>query len=143
MIRGGTIEAMGAAPGTARIALTVLVPFGLGYYLSYLYRTVNVVLAPDLVRDLALGPADLGLLTSVYFVVFAVVQVPYGILVDRYGPRRVQAALMLFAVAGSPLFANHNFLWFTAFVGANLLQSGFTRFCPLEMILRRLRVAAA
>ncbi|MFO1050861.1 MAG: DUF2892 domain-containing protein [Planctomycetota bacterium] len=31
-----------------------------------------------------------------------------------------------------------NWLWFTAFVGANLLQSAFTGFCPLEMILRRL-----
>lgn len=105
MIRGETIEAVDAAPGTARIVLTVLVPFGLGYYLSYLYRTVNVVLAPDLARDLALGPADLGLLTSVYFFVFAIVQMPYGILVDRYGPRRLQAAMMLFAAAGGLLFA--------------------------------------
>ncbi|MDO8931272.1 MAG: DUF2892 domain-containing protein [Rhodocyclaceae bacterium] len=36
-----------------------------------------------------------------------------------------------------------SWLWFTAFVGANLLQSGFTRFCPLEMILIRLGVAKA
>lgn len=43
-------------------------------------------------------------------------------------------------VQASPLFVNVNFLWFTAFVGANLLQSGFTRLCPLEMILRRLGV---
>ena len=41
-------------------------------------------------------------------------------------------------VEASPLFINANFLWFTAFVGANLLQSGFTRICPLETILRRL-----
>ncbi len=38
-------------------------------------------------------------------------------------------------VEASPLFVNANFLWFTVFVGANLLQSGFTRFCPLEMML--------
>ncbi|NTV09942.1 MAG: DUF2892 domain-containing protein [Zoogloea sp.] len=43
-------------------------------------------------------------------------------------------------VEGSPLFVNKNFLWFTAFVGANLFQSGFTRFCPLENILRKLGV---
>ena len=46
-------------------------------------------------------------------------------------------------VPGSPLFVSHNFLWFTVFVGANLLQSGFTRLCPLEIVLRRLRVARA
>lgn len=46
-------------------------------------------------------------------------------------------------VEASPLFVNVNFLWFTAFVGANLLQSAFTCFCPLEMILRRLGVRSA
>jgi hypothetical protein len=40
----------------------------------------------------------------------------------------------------SPWFVNANWLWFTAFVGANLLQSGFTRFCPLESILVRIGV---
>ena len=41
-------------------------------------------------------------------------------------------------VAGSPLFVSPHFLWLTLFVGANLLQSGFTGFCPAEMILRKL-----
>lgn len=39
---------------------------------------------------------------------------------------------------GSPLFVNGNFLWFTAFVGVNLFQSGFTGFCPLDTILKKL-----
>jgi len=43
-------------------------------------------------------------------------------------------------VESSPLFVNVNWLWFTAFVGANLLQSGFTKLCPLEMILKKLGV---
>jgi len=46
-------------------------------------------------------------------------------------------------VTGSPLFHSSNWLWFTAFVGFNLLQSGFTRFCPLEMILKKLGVKEA
>ncbi len=46
-------------------------------------------------------------------------------------------------VKGSPVFINENFLWFTAFVGANLLQSSFTCFCPLEMILKKLGVRSA
>ncbi|OFZ89200.1 MAG: sulfurtransferase [Betaproteobacteria bacterium RBG_16_64_18] len=41
-------------------------------------------------------------------------------------------------VEASPLFHSQHWLWFTAFVGANLLQSGFTHFCPLEKILQRL-----
>ncbi|QSA98351.1 DUF2892 domain-containing protein [Methylococcus sp. EFPC2] len=43
-------------------------------------------------------------------------------------------------VSASPLFVNENWLWFTAFVGANLFQSGFSRFCPLEFFLKRLGV---
>jgi len=43
-------------------------------------------------------------------------------------------------VEGSPLFHSPKWLWFTAFVGANLFQSGFTQFCPLEMILKKLGV---
>ncbi|PPD03984.1 MAG: sulfurtransferase [Methylobacter sp.] len=43
-------------------------------------------------------------------------------------------------VEASPLFVNSHWLWFTVFVGANLLQSGFTRFCPLEIILKKLGV---
>jgi len=43
----------------------------------------------------------------------------------------------------SPFFVNANWLWFTAFVGANLFQSGFTGFCPLQIILRRFGVAPA
>lgn len=46
-------------------------------------------------------------------------------------------------IPASPLFVSQYWLWFTAFVGANLLQSGFTRFCLMENFLRKLGVAAA
>ncbi len=46
-------------------------------------------------------------------------------------------------VQGSPLFVNANWLWFTAFVGANLLQSGITRWCLMETLLRKLGMRAA
>jgi len=43
-------------------------------------------------------------------------------------------------IEGSPLFVSHWWLAFTAFVGANLLQFGFTQVCPLGLILRKLGV---
>jgi hypothetical protein len=46
-------------------------------------------------------------------------------------------ASLALGVEASPLFLSKHALWLTAFVGANLFQSGFTRFCPLESILRR------
>ena len=44
-------------------------------------------------------------------------------------------------VEASPVFVSKNFLWFTAFVGANLLQSSLTRWCLMEDILAKLGVA--
>lgn len=85
--------------------LRVFLPFAVGYYLSYLLRNANAVLAPELTRELNLTAADLGLLTSAYFFAFGAFQIPLGILLDRYGPRRVEATLMLFAAAGTLLFA--------------------------------------
>jgi hypothetical protein len=45
-------------------------------------------------------------------------------------------------VPGSPLYVSSWWLAFTAFVGANLLQSGFSHWCPLEIVLRKLGVSA-
>ncbi|NQU60157.1 MAG: MFS transporter [Rhodospirillales bacterium] len=86
-------------------ALRVFVPFALGYFLSYLLRVVNAVIAPDLVSDLGLTAADLGLLTSASFFAFALAQLPLGILLDRYGPRRMEAGLLVFAGLGAFIFA--------------------------------------
>lgn len=46
-------------------------------------------------------------------------------------------------VEASPIYHNTNWLWFTAFVGLNLFQSGFTRFCPLELFLKKAGVGSA
>lgn len=89
---------------TPVLALRVFVPFALGYFLSYLGRVVNAVLAPHLIRDLNLDAADLGFLTSVYFLAFGAFQLPLGILLDRFGPRRANALLLLVAALGAFLF---------------------------------------
>ena len=83
----------------------IYLPLALGYAISYFYRNANAIIEVDLVRDLGLGPSDLGLLTSVYFISFAAFQLPLGVLLDRYGPRRTESILLLFAALGSILFA--------------------------------------
>ena len=85
--------------------LRVFLPFAAGYYLSYLLRNVNAVIAPDLTHELGVSAADLGLLTSAYLVAFGAFQLPLGILLDRYGPRRIESALLLVTASGAALFA--------------------------------------
>ena len=89
-----------------RMILSVFLPFAAGYYLSFLFRTINASISPVLAADFGLGAAETGLLASVYFLVFAGAQIPVGVLLDRYGPRRVQSVLLVIAVGGATLFGN-------------------------------------
>ena len=99
------------------LGLRLFLPFAAGYFLSYLLRNVNAVIAPELTRELGVSAADLGLLTSAYLLAFSAFQLPLGVLLDRYGPRRVEAALLLIAAAGSAWFA----------VGASLTELALAR----------------
>ena len=93
------------------LLVRILAPFALGYFLSYLYRTVNAVAAPDLVRDVGLSAGELGFLTAVYLLAFAGFQLPLGVLLDRFGARRVQVVLMALTGAGALVFAAGGGLW--------------------------------
>jgi len=94
--------------GLGGLFLRVYLPFAGAYFLSYLYRTVNAVVGPIIARELELSAADLGLLSAAYFISFAAVQLPLGVMLDRFGPRRVQALLLLIAAAGGALFGLGN-----------------------------------
>lgn len=99
-------RAEACVPASGRfLAAAALLPLAAGYFLSYLFRNVNGVVAGDIMHDLGIGADALGLLTSVYFLTFAAAQLPVGVLLDRYGPRRVQCALLLCAAAGAGLCA--------------------------------------
>jgi MFS family permease len=88
----------------ATLFLRVFLPFALAYFLSYIFRGVNAVIFPYLERDIGITAGDLGLLTSAFFLFFAGCQPVLGVMLDRYGPRRVQAVLLALAAAGSALF---------------------------------------
>ncbi|MDX3971628.1 MAG: MFS transporter [Bradyrhizobium sp.] len=99
-----------AAPETPlstwRLILSIFLPFAAGYYLSFLFRTINASISPVLASDFGLGAAETGLLASAYFLVFAGAQIPIGVLLDRYGPKQVQSVLLVLAVGGASLFGN-------------------------------------
>ena len=88
-----------------RLYAVVWFPFACGYFLSYVFRTINAMIAPDLVRDVGVNSSQLGLLTSAYLISFGLFQLPLGLLLDRFGPRRVNATLLLCAAAGAVLFS--------------------------------------
>ena len=89
----------------------IFLPFACGYFLSYLYRSTNAVLAPYLSSDLNLNAEQLGLITSAYFLTFGLFQLPLGVLLDKYGARKVQSILFLIAAIGAILFSLGNDVW--------------------------------
>lgn len=98
-------EAAALPKYTWQLLFRIFIPFALGYFLSYLYRVVNSIIAGDLSTDLDLNATELGFLTSAYLITFAVIQLPLGVLLDKYGPRRIEAFLLLFAALGAAIFA--------------------------------------
>jgi MFS family permease len=89
---------------TSHRILLVFLPFACGYYLSYLYRSINALISEQLTAELRIDAEQLGLLTAMYFLTFSLAQLPFGVLLDRYGPRKVQCVLLLIAAFGSALF---------------------------------------
>jgi len=79
--------------------------FALAYFLSNFFRSTNAVISADLSREFSLDAAQLGLMTGVFYVVFALVQLPLGAALDRWGPRVTTPLLMLCAAIGSLTFA--------------------------------------
>lgn len=86
------------------LRLRVFAVFALGYFVSYLFRGVNLGFAPFLTHEMGFTATDLGTLTSLYFLGFAGAQIPAGVLLDHFGPRRVTACVMLIAATGALVF---------------------------------------
>ena len=96
------------------LAIRMFIIFAAAYIMSYAFRAINAVIAQPLVNELGLSAGQLGFLASAYFLSFAVMQLPVGVMLDRYGPRRVEAVLIGFAALGALLFAvadSYAILW--------------------------------
>ena len=109
--------------------------FAAAYVLSYTYRTANAVISPELSASLGISASSLGLLTSAYFVAFAAMQIPAGMLLDRYGPRRIEPVLLTVAGCGALAFAASDDLAGLAFARA-LIGAGVSvcLMAPLKAI---------
>lgn len=77
----------------------------LAYILSIFYRSFLSVIATPLMAELSIGPAELGAMSSAWFITFAVMQFPVGWALDRLGPRLTVSACMGVGAIGAFAFA--------------------------------------
>jgi len=77
-----------------------------GYIVSQFYRVSNAAIAPEMMRTLHLSAEEMGTLTGMFFLAFGLMQIPTGMLLDRFGPRYTMSGLLVVAAAGSAIFAS-------------------------------------
>ena len=95
----------GSAPPRAvnplsAIALAVVATLGVLYIVSQFLRNSVGVIAPNLAAEIGLSPIEIGLLSSIYFFVFAAAQLPLGVALDRFGPKLCMLVSIGFTVLG-------------------------------------------
>ena len=86
-------------------AMRIFVVLTAAYVASQFFRVANAVIAPELMADLSLSAEAMGVMTGAFFLSFAIAQIPVGVVLDRFGPRRTMSVLFLVAAAGSAGFA--------------------------------------
>lgn len=95
-----------SAPSLPRIAAaTAYAAFSLALFISQFYRTAMALLAPILTDEMGLTAERLGFLAAAYFFAFALMQLPVGMMLDRFGPRRTVAGLTVLGISGALIFA--------------------------------------
>ena len=90
---------------TNRLVLQIFLPFSAAYLIASIFRSINSVIGTDIVAELGASATDLGFLTSAFFVAAILTQLPLGIALDRYGPRRVGISIMCLTALGGFVFA--------------------------------------
>ncbi|MEK9753156.1 MAG: MFS transporter [Rhodospirillaceae bacterium] len=89
------------------------------FFYAFLQRVAPSVMVPDLMRDFDVGASALGGLSAFYFYAYMAVQLPTGLLTDRFGPRRILTAAALISALGGIVFATAD----------SLLTAGLGRLC--------------
>jgi sugar phosphate permease len=75
------------------------------FFLSQFYRVSNAVIAPELIRDLSLDTAGLGLMSAAFFYSFAITQIPISLFLDKAGSRWMMSILSLIGILGGLIFS--------------------------------------
>lgn len=92
------------APGRTR-RWAIFIVGGLNFVMSMYYRASITVISPTLIKELGLSTYELSHLSAVFYYVFAACQIPLGISIDKFGPRKVLIALSIPSIGGAMLFA--------------------------------------
>jgi predicted MFS family arabinose efflux permease len=126
-----------------KAAARIFLSFACAYFISYAFRSINAVIAPELINELHISNSQLGLLSAAYFIGFGATQIPVGLCLDKFGPRLTEMSLMMLAILGALIFSYaddfSSLLIGRIFIGMGVSAclmaafSGFRAWFPLQM----------
>lgn len=100
-----TTDAAGRSSIATRETVVLVSALAGIYMVSQFLRNSVGVIAPNLATELGLSASEVGLLSSLFFFSFAAAQIPLGVALDRYGPRRCMLVCAGIAISGTLMFA--------------------------------------
>ena len=86
-------------------SILIFCVFAFGFFISNLLRSITATLTPILTTEFNLSAGNLGLLAGGYFIGFAIMQIPVGFLLDKYGPKKIISSFLVIAIIGTLSFA--------------------------------------
>jgi len=89
----------------AHRAKAIFIALAIAYSASQFFRAAPAVIAPNLMRDLSISAEAIGSVAGLFFLAFGLAQIPVGVLLDRFGPRRTMSCLFVIAVIGTVVFS--------------------------------------
>jgi MFS family permease len=99
------MQAVPSSPGPGLLPLLAWATGAMFFFYAWVLRVAPSVMVGELMRDFAVGAAVLGHLSAAYFYAYAGMQIPVGLLLDRFGPRRLMTVAALACAGGCMLFA--------------------------------------
>ena len=84
--------------------MVIFTPFLLYPSIDFIFRITNGIIAPELSIEFALNAAEIGFVSSIFFIAFGLVQLPLGVALDRFGPRNTSVCILTVAVIGALIF---------------------------------------
>ena len=98
-------------PPTSRLRALAAFLIGCAFFIyAFIHRVAPSVMTEDLMRDFAVGGSALGVLSAMYFYAYVALQIPVGVLIDRFGPRRLMSGALLVCACASLSMASSDTL---------------------------------
>src|SRR3989339_241239 len=98
--------------GSRTVAWTLWIIASIFYAYQYILRVIPSIMLEDIIEQFGMNSSTFGQFSGVYYIGYSLMHLPIGIMLDRFGPRKVMTGCMILTVIGlMPLLFNSHFIY--------------------------------